>query len=126
MQGDIFPSTHKLVEAFCIFWPGKLSGRGSGAMGPNEVSPMASSEKRDRLGRKGGQSAWLHAGSLLTLLLMPLLQPLPAKFFLLVVAECLRGSGTPLLWQRAPAVAAALQQKGKGGGAEGESAKAIS
>lgn len=53
MQGDIFPSTYKLVEAFCIFWPGKLSGRGSGAMGPNAVSPMASSEERDRLGRKG-------------------------------------------------------------------------
>lgn len=35
-------------------------------------------------------------------------------FFLLVVAECLRGSGTSLLCQKAPAVAAALQQKGKG------------
>lgn len=117
MRGDISPSTHKLVEAFCIFWPGKLSGRAVGAMGPSEVSPMAPREERDRSGRERSQ-AWLHAGSLLTLLLEPLLQLLPAKFFLLVVAECLRGSGTPLLWQTAPAVAVALQQKGKGGEAE--------
>lgn len=117
MRGDISPSTHKLVEAFCIFWPGKLSGRAVGAMGPSEVLPMAPREERDRSGRERSQ-AWLHAGSLLTLLLEPLLQLLPAKFFLLVVAECLRGSGTPLLWQTAPAVAAALQQKGKGGEAE--------
>lgn len=37
------------------------------------------------------------------------------KAFFLLMVLCLRGGRTPLLWQRASAVAIALQQKGKGG-----------